>query len=79
MNRAEILESRVKSVLSGDYSKKSSMITDVIKSDVFNVLSNYFELDSDKLVINIEQSGEIYVIKMLAHAKNIKSVNYLRN
>lgn len=66
-------EQRLKHVLIADKHFNPEQIKKVIKSDIFHVLKNYAELDSDKIYVDIQiTSSGSYHFKIDAESDNLK-------
>ena len=76
MNSVAKIKDRLKEMMGSD--ARPLQITQVIKSDLAQVLKSYFELDEQSLTLKIEPQGDGYNVSFYAHAANIKALNYLR-
>ena len=70
-------ENRVRNILLLDRNFKSEALIGVIKSDLFDVFSNYFVLDDYRLDAKIEQTGQGFVLSCRLECEKIKCVNHL--
>jgi len=71
-------ESRIKNILLLDRNFKSDSLIGVIKSDLFDVLSNYFILDDYKLDAKIDQTENGFVFSCKLECEKIKCLNHLK-
>lgn len=75
----KIAEQRILDCLNIDKKKCPNGARELLKTDVLKTINNYFEVDEDNIVIKTEvnQDGS-YSIKMVAKAKSVKTLNFLR-
>ena len=70
-------ENRMKNILLLDRNFKSEALIWVIKSDLFDVFSNYFVLDDYRLDAKIEQTGGGFVLSCRLECEKIKCLNHI--
>ena len=68
-------EERLKNVLGSDKNQNPEKMKKIIKSEVFYILKDYFELDSDDLSVNIDMENNKYSVKILFVSNTIKLAN----
>lgn len=73
----EIELSRLKNLLVHDKVSTPNQLTDVIKSDIYSVLSNYMELYSDDLKVLVDADEKGYHLMISAHTNRFKQVGML--
>lgn len=69
---------RLKEVLNKDKNIRSERIVDVIKSDLLDVLQNYFIFEDENLKISITSDGDKFIFNATCDCEKIKPLNYLR-
>lgn len=69
------LESRIKNMLLIDKNFKSETLIGVIKSDLFDLLSNYFVLDSCPIEVRLEQTKNGFAFSCDFECEKIKVLN----
>lgn len=62
------LNDRIKNMLTTDRLQVRSGVTDLIKSQAYDMLSDFFELDGDKIMVKVEPEGDGYLITVKAKA-----------
>lgn len=62
------LNDRIKNMLTTDRLQVRSGVTDLIKSQAYDMLSDFFELDGDKILVKVEPEGDGYLITVKAKA-----------
>ena len=65
--------SRIKSVLFKDKSNRSENFNTVLKSEIYELLSNYMELKGVECFFNLQENGD-WQIKILANTSNFYSI-----
>ena len=73
----KILSDRIKKLLFEDRAVKSDTLIGVLKSDLFDLFSNYFVLDKYHLDANLEQTDGGFVFSCKLDFDKIKSLNHL--
>ncbi|MDR3263741.1 MAG: hypothetical protein LBT30_05465 [Clostridiales bacterium] len=78
MKEANKTAGRLKNVLMIDKIKSPSGLEDVLKSDVYGVLENYFDIipPSIDVRLNIDENN-LYDIRISLKAKNAKSIGII--
>lgn len=70
-------EKRLKNILLLDKNFKSESLVGVIKSDLFDMLSNYFVLDDYKLDAKIDQTNSGFIFSCRLECEKIKCLNHI--
>ena len=71
------LKKRLGSIVQKDKKTNPNYIIDVIKSDIYYLLNNYFEVDFDTILVNIELIEEKYKILVSALGERQKMMKVL--
>ena len=71
------LKKRLGSIVNKDKKTNPNYIIDVIKSDIYYLLNNYFEVDFDTISVNIELIEEKYKILVSALGERQKMMKVL--
>jgi len=71
------LKKRLGSLVQKDKKTNPNYIIDVIKSDIYYLLNNYFEVDFDTISVNIELIEEKYKILVSALGERQKMMKVL--
>ncbi len=71
------LKNRLNNILERDKKTNPQYLMNVIKSDFFYLISNYFEVDFDDITININSDGKIYSIDISATGERMKIMKTL--
>lgn len=72
------LNFRLRKVLHSDKQKNPQYIQDVIRSDVFYLLNNYYEVEYDDIEVTVDLSKDnLYKIKINATGDRIKMMSAL--
>ncbi len=71
------LKSRLNSVIEKDKKTNPKYIFDVLKSDFYYLINNYFEVDFDKISLNLELEKDVYKITIDCFADRIKLMKTL--
>ena len=71
------LKKRLGSIVQKDKKTNPNYIIDVIKSDIYYMLNNYFEVDFDTISVNIELIEEKYKISVSALGERQKMMKVL--
>ena len=71
------LKKRLGSIVNKDKKTNHNYIIDVIKSDMYYLLNNYYEVDFDTISVNIELIEEKYKISILALGERQKMMKVL--
>ncbi len=77
MNLVKEAEERLKSVISKDENLKTEKIFKVLKSDLIEVLSDYFIFDEANLMLKLDATGENVMVNIFCKAEKVKSLNYI--
>lgn len=74
------INNRLHNLLHQDKQRNPQYIKEVIKSDLFFLLNNYFEIEHDDIAIDIKLSTDnIYKIEIKAESDRAKLFNSLPN
>lgn len=68
MSAKRNLTERMKSVLTTDRLAQKEGLPDLIKSEAQALLSDFFELDEDKIIVRIEPESDGFIITIKAKA-----------
>ena len=71
------LKKRLGSIVNKDKKTNPNYIIDVIKSDIYYMLNNYFEVDFDTISVNVELIEEKYKISLSALGERQKMMKVL--
>lgn len=71
------LVKRLGSIIQKDKNKNPKYLSEIIKSDIYYMLNNYFEVDFDLIDININLEEEKYVISITAQGERLKLMKAL--
>jgi len=72
------LNNRLKTVLNQDKKLNPHYIKDIIKSDIFYLLNNYFEVEFKDINIDIDVDNQnLYTISISAHGDRLKIMKTL--
>lgn len=71
------LKKRLGSIVNKDKKTNPNYIIDVIKSDIYYLVNNYFEVDFDTILVNIELIDEKYKISVSALGERQKMMKVL--
>lgn len=66
IKQSELIKERVKNVMISDRSRNVEKVIRVLRSDVYDLLKDYFNLQSEDLNIKIEQGEDGYCVKIIA-------------
>ena len=66
------LKNRLNNIIERDKKTNPQYLINVIKSDFFYLISNYFEVDFDDINVNIETDNGKYVITLSATGERMK-------
>lgn len=69
------LENRIKNILLLDRNFKSESMVGVIKSDLYDLLSNYFVLDDCPIDVKIDQTQNGFAFSCYVECEKIKCLN----
>ncbi len=76
---SKIAEQRIFDCLNIDKKKCPEGAKELLKVDILKTLNNYFQVDDNNIVIKTEVNQDgTYSIKMVAKAKSVKTLNFLR-
>lgn len=73
MNNTEIEYSRIKNVLVKDKNNRNNNLSTVLKSEMYEMLSNYMDVEGVECFVSLNDLG-IWQIKVIASAKNFYSI-----
>lgn len=71
------LKNRLSAMIEKDKQNNPKFLTEVIKSDFFYLISNYFEVNFDDIKVNIVYNNNDYEITILCVGDRIKLVQTL--
>ena len=71
------LKNRLNSIIEKDKKTNPQYLNNVIKSDFFYLISNYFEVDFDDIQVDIDTDGNKYVITLSATGERMKIMKTL--
>lgn len=71
------LKKRLDSIIQKDKTKNQQYLVEILKSDIYYLLNNYFEADFDSITVNINIEEEKYVVDINALAKRMKTMKIL--
>ncbi len=66
------LKNRLNNIIEKDKKTNPQYLINVIKSDFFYLISNYFEVDFDDINVNIDTDNGKYVITLSATGERMK-------
>lgn len=73
------LQARLNSVIQKDKDNNPKYLIDVIRSDFYYLISNYFEVDFKDIIIEIEFTNNNYEIDISCKGERIKLMKSLPN
>lgn len=73
------LKKRLNSIISKDKETNPKYLIEVIKSDLYYLLNNYFEVDFDDISLDITVENDKYLIEAKCLGDRIKLVKVLPN
>lgn len=73
MNQTELEYSRIKKVLVKDKNNRNDNLGAVLKSEIYELLSNYMNVEGLECYVNLNDSG-MWQIKVVASAKSFYSL-----
>lgn len=71
------LKKRLDTIIQKDKNKNQKYLVEILKSDIYYLLNNYFEADFDQINVNIEVEEDKYLIEINALAERIKTMKVL--
>ena len=71
------LKTRLNSIIKKDKTKNPQYVIDLIKSDVYYLLNNYFEIDFEDINVNISLIEEKYKIDIFGVGERMKLMKVL--
>ena len=71
------LKKRLNSIISKDKETNPKYLIEVIKSDIYYLLNNYFEVDFDDINLDISMENDKYLIEIKCLGDRIKMVKVL--
>lgn len=74
---ADIELNRLKSMLLKDKVSTPTHISEVIKSDIYDILANYMELFSEDLKVDIECDERSFIVNIKARTARFKQIGAL--
>lgn len=69
---------RLKNVLRKDKTLKTEGLIGVLKSDLYDLLENYFVLDDCEIAVAIEQKNDQIFFSCNTVCEKIKAINYIK-
>ena len=66
------LKQRLSRVVKKDKQQNMKYLNNLIKSDFYYLISNYFEVDFDNVVVDLSLKGDKYAIKVDCSGERIK-------
>lgn len=71
------LKKRLDSIIQKDKTKNQQYLVEILKSDIYYLLNNYFEADFDSINVSINIEEEKYVVDINALAERMKTMKIL--
>ncbi len=71
------LKKRLGSIIQKDKTSNPQYLIDVIKSDIYYLINNYFEVDFDAINVNINVEDEKYKISITTTGERLKMMKIL--
>ena len=71
------LKTRLNSIIKKDKTKNPQYVIDLIKSEVYYLLNNYFEIDFEDINVNISLIEEKYKIDIFGVGERMKLMKVL--
>ena len=71
------LKKRLGSIIQKDKTSNPQYLIDVIKSDIYYLLNNYFEVDFESIKVNIDVEQEKYKITISGIGERLKMMKVL--
>ena len=71
------IKSRLNTVIEKDKKNNPQYISNVLRSDFYYLINNYFEVDFDDIKINIDLEKDKYHISLDCQAERIKFIRSL--
>lgn len=71
------IKKRLDSIIKKDKTKNPQYLMDIIKSDLYYLLNNYFEVNFEDINVEINMQDEKYNIKASSLAERIKTMKIL--
>ncbi len=71
------LNKRLETMINRNKANNFQIISSIIKSDFYYLISNYFEVDLNDIVVNIENQNNKYEIKIKCQGDRIKNLQIL--
>ena len=71
------LKKRLGSIIQKDKTSNPQYLVDIIKSDIYYLINNYFETDFEAITVNINVEDEKYKITISASGERLKMMKVL--
>lgn len=71
------LKKRLGSIIQKDKTSNPQYLVDIIKSDIYYLINNYFETDFEAISVNINVEDEKYKITISASGERLKMMKVL--
>ena len=71
------LKKRLSAIKQKDNKTNNKYITDVIKSDFYYLINNYFETDFEDIEINVDVENALYNISIFCRGERAKTMKVL--
>ena len=71
------LKKRLGAIIQKDKKTNPQYLIDIIKSDLYYMLNNYFEIDFDNISVQINHENEKYNITILTHGERLKTMKVI--
>ena len=71
------LKKRLGSIIKKDKASNPQYLTEVIKSDIYYLLNNYFEVDFEEISVDIALQEEKYKISISVLGERLKTMKVL--
>lgn len=71
------LKKRLSAVINKDKASNPKYLNNVIKSDFYYLISNYFEVNFEDVVVDIDLKNEKYIIGVKCKGDRVKMINSL--
>ena len=71
------LKKRLGTIIQKDKKTNPQYLIDVVKSDLYYLINNYFEVDFDNIAVNISLNEDKYNISISAIGERLKTMKVL--
>ncbi|MBE5741042.1 MAG: hypothetical protein E7351_00705 [Clostridiales bacterium] len=71
------LKNRLNSIIQKDKKNNPKYLINIIKSDFYYLISNYFEVDFEDIDVSIDLDGDKYVIELSCLGERMKMMRTL--